>query len=77
QLSLSGTDLEVEMSSKTIIEDAESGEITVPARKIYEIVRALPDASQLRVYQSDEKITLQAGRSKFTLLTVPAERKST
>ncbi|AAF82815.1 DNA polymerase III subunit beta [Xylella fastidiosa] len=72
QLSLTGTDLEVEMISKTIIEDAESGEITIPARKIYEIVRALPDSSQLSVYQSDDKITLQAGRSRFTLATLPA-----
>ncbi len=66
QLSLTGTDLEVEMISKTKIEDPESGEITIPARKIYEIVRALPDASQLSVYQSDDKIILQAGRSRFT-----------
>ncbi|AXI82475.1 DNA polymerase III subunit beta [Xylella taiwanensis] len=72
KLSLTGTDLEVEMISRIIIEDAEKGEITIPARKLFDIVRALPEGSEVTVSQSDNKISLQAGRSRFTLTTLPA-----
>ncbi len=72
QLSLTGTDLEVEMVSRTRVEDAQPGEVTIPARKLFEIVRALPDGSKVTVSQSGDKITVQAGRSRFTLASLPA-----
>ena len=72
RLSLTGTDLEVEMVARTAVEDAQSGEATIPARKLFEIVRALPDGSKVTVSQSADKITVQAGRSRFTLSSLPA-----
>lgn len=72
QLSLTGTDLEVEMIARAAVEDAQDGEVTVPARKWFEIVRALPDGSKVVVSQSGDKITVQAGRSRFTLASLPA-----
>lgn len=72
QLSLTGTDLEVEMVARSLVEDAEDGETTIPARKLFEIVRALPDGSKVTLSLSGEKVTLQAGRSRFTLATLPA-----
>lgn len=72
QLSLTGTDLEVEMVSRIGVDDAQDGETTIPARKLFEIVRALPDGSKVTVSQSAEKITVQAGRSRFTLSSLPA-----
>jgi DNA polymerase-3 subunit beta len=72
QLSLTGTDLEVEMVSRIGVDDAQDGETTIPARKLFEIVRALPDGSKVTVSQAAEKITVQAGRSRFTLSTLPA-----
>ncbi|TKR30134.1 DNA polymerase III subunit beta [Luteimonas gilva] len=72
QLSLTGTDLEVEMIARAAVDDAQDGEITVPARKWFEIVRALPDGSKVTVSQSGDKITVQAGRSRFTLASLPA-----
>ena len=71
-LSLTGTDLEVEMIARTRVEDAESGETTIPARKLFEIVRALPDGSKVTISQAGDKITVQAGRSRFTLASLPA-----
>jgi len=71
-LSLTGSDTEVEMIGRTVVEDAENGETTIPARKLFEIVRALPDGSRLKFAQSGERISIQAGRSKFTLSTLPA-----
>ncbi|UHQ23405.1 DNA polymerase III subunit beta [Lysobacter sp. 5GHs7-4] len=72
QLSLTGTDLEVEMVSRILVDDAKDGETTIPARKLFEIVRALPDGSKVTVTQTAEKITVQAGRSRFTLASLPA-----
>ncbi|MDR1076334.1 MAG: DNA polymerase III subunit beta [Xanthomonadaceae bacterium] len=72
QLSLTGTDLEVEMVARHSVEDAQDGETTIPARKLFEIIRALPDGSNVTVSQSAEKVTVQAGRSRFTLATLPA-----
>ncbi|KAF1013240.1 MAG: Beta sliding clamp [Stenotrophomonas maltophilia] len=72
QLSLTGTDLEVEMVSRIAVDDAQDGETTIPARKLFEIIRALPDGSHITVSQTGDKITVQAGRSRFTLATLPA-----
>ena len=72
QLSLTGTDLEVEMVSRIAVDDAQDGETTIPARKLFEIIRALPDGSRITVSQTGDKITVQAGRSRFTLATLPA-----
>ncbi|MBN7851614.1 DNA polymerase III subunit beta [Stenotrophomonas maltophilia] len=72
QLSLTGTDLEVEMVSRIAVEDAQNGETTIPARKLFEIIRALPDGSRITVSQTGDKITVQAGRSRFTLATLPS-----
>ena len=71
-LSLTGTDLEVEMVSRVAVDDAEDGETTIPARKLFEIVRALPDGSRITISQSGERISLQAGRSRFTLSSLPS-----
>ena len=72
QLSLTGTDLEVEMVSRSSVDDAQDGETTIPARKLFDIVRALPDGSKVTLSQSGDKITVQAGRSRFTLSSLPA-----
>jgi DNA polymerase III subunit beta len=72
QLSLTGTDLEVEMVSRVAVDDSQDGETTIPARKLFEIVRALPDGSKVTVSQAADKITVQAGRSRFTLASLPA-----
>jgi hypothetical protein len=43
------------------------------ARKLFEIIRALPDGSRITVSQTGDKITVQAGRSRFTLARARAE----
>jgi DNA polymerase-3 subunit beta len=73
RLSLTGTDLEVEMIARSDIEQAEDGETTIPARKLFEIVRALPDGSRLSFTLAGDRVTVQAGRSRFTLATLPAK----
>ena len=72
QLSLTGTDLEVEMVSRISVDNANDGETTIPARKLFDIVRALPDGSVITVAQTGDKVIVSAGRSRFTLATLPS-----
>ena len=72
QLSMTGTDLEVEMVSRVAVEEPQDGESTIPARKLFEIVRALPDGSRVTISQNGDKVSVQAGRSRFTLASLPA-----
>ncbi|HRG15483.1 MAG TPA: DNA polymerase III subunit beta [Pseudomonadota bacterium] len=67
-----GSDLEVELSARCSVEDSDDGVTTLPARKLFDIVRALPDGSRIDLSQSGERVTLKAGRSRFTLSTLPA-----
>lgn len=71
-VSVTGTDMEVELVS-TVKADVEmEGEITVPARKLVDIVRALPDGSAITFSVKDDKVTMSAGRSRYTLSSLPA-----
>ncbi|HET6603104.1 MAG TPA: DNA polymerase III subunit beta [Xanthomonadaceae bacterium] len=71
RLSLTGTDLEVEMVARVAVSGGGNGETTMPARKLFEIVRALPDGSEVKLKLGGERVTLTAGRSRFTLATLP------
>ncbi len=71
-LSITGTDMEVELISSVAANVDQDGEITVPARKLVDIVRALPDGSNITFAVKEEKATMSAGRSRFTLSTLPA-----
>lgn len=68
----SGTDLEVEMVATTAADDVTEGETTIPARKLFDIVRALPDGASIKLKLAGERVQMQAGRSRFTLSTLPA-----
>jgi len=73
ELSLTGTDLEVELIGRAQVDSAKKpGEITVPARKLLDICKSLADDSQIEVSVSDNKLKLKSGRSRFTLTTLAA-----
>jgi len=73
QLSLTGTDLEVEITGSVEVDSAASdGEITVPARKLMDICKSLPDSATLKIQRDDDKLKIQSGRSRFSLSTLPA-----
>ncbi len=72
RLTVTGTDMEVELISSISAEVSSDGEITIPARKLLDIMKALPDGANITLSVSDEKATLTAGRSRFTLSTLPA-----
>jgi DNA polymerase III subunit beta len=72
RLSVTATDLEVELVAQTEVETASDGEITVSGRKLLDICRALPEGAEVNVSLSGEKLSVRAGRSKFNLVTLPA-----
>ncbi len=72
RLSITATDLEVELVAATEVSAMESGDITVPGRKLLDILRALPEKAAVSVATDGEKIVIKAGRSRFSLSTLPA-----
>jgi DNA polymerase-3 subunit beta len=72
-LSITASDSEVEMVATCQCEVIEEGEVTVPARKFFDICRALPDGAVINFSEDDNKALLQAGKSKFSLATLPAQ----
>lgn len=72
QLSITATDLEVELVAKAAVTLQQGGEITLPGRKLLDIVRALPDRAQVTVSVEGERATVRSGKSRFTLTTLPA-----
>jgi DNA polymerase-3 subunit beta len=72
-LSLTGTDLEVELVGRVQLAGAgDSGEVTVPARKLVDICKSLPEGADIDFTVQDNKVTVKSGRSRFTLSTLPA-----
>ena len=72
RLSVTGTDMEIELVASTELPDAEAGEVTVPARKLVDICRSLPAGAEIRVEVDGERAQVRSGRSRFTLTTLPA-----
>lgn len=73
ELAITGTDLEVEIVSKTKPESVEEvGSITIPARKLFDIVRSLGDGSMIQIETDEDKVVVKSGRSRFTLSALPA-----
>ena len=72
RLAITATDLEVEMVAATEVAVQQAGDITVPGRKLLDILRALPEHSAVSVTVAAEKIVIKAGRSRFSLSTLPA-----
>ena len=73
QLTVTATDLEVELSATSAVDQVKvPGEITVPGRKLLDICRALEDGPKVTLSLSGDRVTVQSGRSKFVLSTLPA-----
>jgi DNA polymerase-3 subunit beta len=72
QLSITATDLEVELVAATEVAVQAAGDITVPGRKLLDILRALPEKVAVSVSIEAEKVVIKAGRSRFSLTTLPA-----
>ncbi|MCS2607742.1 DNA polymerase III subunit beta [Halomonas dongshanensis] len=73
QVALTGTDLEVELVGRTVASVVEvPGAATVPARKLMDICKSLPEQSDIQLSVEEGRAVLRSGRSRFTLSTLPA-----
>ncbi|HWM81143.1 MAG TPA: DNA polymerase III subunit beta [Pseudolabrys sp.] len=72
-LSLKATDLDLEVIETIPAEVSPAGSTTVPAHMFYEIVRKLPDGTQVTLEASGDRaiMAIRAGRARFTLQTLP------
>ena len=73
KLALKATDLDLEVNETIAAEVSPGGSTTVPAHMIYDIVRKLPEGSQVVLEASGDRavLAIRAGRSRFTLQTLP------
>jgi DNA polymerase-3 subunit beta len=72
ELTLTATDLEVELIARTPLDSQATGEITIPARKLLDICRTLPEEARLEISVDKERAVIKSGKSRFTLSTLSA-----
>jgi DNA polymerase-3 subunit beta len=70
---LSGTDLDIAVSTEVTADVENSGAVTIPARKLSELARELPPAPVKIAALGEQRVTLECGRSKFKLLGLPRD----
>ncbi len=73
-LTFLATDIEIQITTSTAIAggDGDSA-VTVGARKLQDILRSLPDSSEISLNLEDKRLLVKAGKSRFSLQTLPAE----
>jgi DNA polymerase III subunit beta len=72
-LAVVGTDMEMEVRARSEAQVLEEGVITVPARKLADICRTLPDGVDIRLKVTGDRCVLTAGRGRYVLGTLPAQ----
>jgi DNA polymerase-3 subunit beta len=72
-LSLTATDLEIQVTASVSgIPEAADFSVTVSAKKLLDILRALPEQTTVALEQKEPKLLVRAGKSRFSLQTLPA-----
>jgi DNA polymerase-3 subunit beta len=72
RLYVTATDLEMQITAHTDLPGKEPQATTVAARKLQDLLRALPDDALLTLDGGPNRMTLRAGRSRFNLQALPA-----
>ena len=68
------TDIEIQIAARSAIPaGGETRAVTVGARKLLDILRALPDGAEVTLQQQDKRLQVKAGKSRFALQTLAAE----
>ena len=71
-LEIVGSDLEVQIGAHAVANISDEGAVTVPARKLFDICRNLPEDAKISFSQKGDRATLTSGRGRFSLSTLPA-----
>lgn len=72
-ISMTATDMEVELVATINKSSTKTGEVTLPARKLLDICRTLPDDATINIEINNDRATVTSGKSRFVLATMPAQ----
>ncbi len=72
-LSLTATDLEIEMVARVAADNSDEFQTTIPARKLLDICKALPESAVISFNIEDSRVSLTSARSRFSLASLPAQ----
>src|ERR1700704_6780002 len=72
RLSITGTDLEVELVATRQVSVLQAGDITIPGRKLLDIFKSLPEKTSVTLSTEGERVSIRGGRSRFSLSSLPA-----
>jgi len=70
-MTLTGTDLEIEVIATIKKTEGSDTDLTLPARKLFDICRALPGGAEISIKKDGDKVIIKSGKSRFTLATLP------
>ena len=72
-LRFTATDLEMQISTQIKTELSEDFQITISAKKLFDITRALPEKSKIDIQIEEAKVIVKAKKSRFNLQTLPSQ----
>lgn len=72
RITLMGTDLHLSLTATRPADIERAGELCTPAKKLFDVCKALPALCEVRLEEKDGKLELRANRSRFSLSTLPA-----
>lgn len=72
RLTLLATDIEIQIKTATTTTGGADASLTVGARKLQDILRSLPEGSDISLQLDDKRLVVKAGKSRFSLQTLPA-----
>ena len=73
RLSFLATDLEIQIQAQACLGNTPAdGALTLSAKKLLDILRALPDNVDVAIEEKDSRVTVKAGKSRFNLQALPA-----
>ncbi|AXQ27169.1 DNA polymerase III subunit beta [Solimonas sp. K1W22B-7] len=73
ELIVTGTDLEIELEARARVQNLAPGRATLPARKLFDICRGLPEGAEISLDVAGDKATLKSGRSRYSLSCLKAD----
>lgn len=74
RLAFVATDIEIEITAAAGLDTASDAKgVTVGARKLLDILRALPDGAEISLTAADKRLQVKSGKSRFNLQTLPPE----
>ncbi|MDR1691591.1 MAG: DNA polymerase III subunit beta, partial [Rickettsiales bacterium] len=73
ELTITATNVDLELIEKVPAKVEKEGKVTIPAHTLYDIVRKLPEDSEIKFELKGNEIVLKAGKSEFKLPTLPAD----